>query len=57
METATLPPDLSLANRLLTIPDERIEGGLAQLVERLHGMQEVTGSSPVSSTLTEPRNL
>ena len=25
-------------------------GGLAQLGERLHGMQEVTGSSPVSST-------
>jgi hypothetical protein len=28
-------------------------GGLAQLGERLHGMQEVRGSSPLSSTLTE----
>lgn len=26
-------------------------GGLAHLVERLHGMQKVTGSIPVSSTL------
>ena len=26
------------------------EGGLAQLVERLHGMQEVIGSNPLSST-------
>ena len=26
------------------------EGELAQLVERLHGMQEVTGSNPVFST-------
>ena len=25
-------------------------GGLAQLVERLHGMQEVSGSNPLSST-------
>jgi hypothetical protein len=25
-------------------------GGLAQLVERLHGMQEVIGSIPLSST-------
>ena len=24
-------------------------GGLAQLVERLHGMQEVSGSNPLSS--------
>ncbi len=29
-------------------------GGLAQLGERLHGMQEVTGSSPVSSTIFLP---
>ncbi len=27
-----------------------IAGELAQLVERLHGMQEVTGSTPVFST-------
>jgi hypothetical protein len=26
------------------------KGGLAHLVERLHGMQKVTGSIPVSST-------
>ena len=32
-------------------------GALAQLVERLHGMQEVSGSTPLSSTtegLAEP---
>ncbi len=28
-----------------------MNGGLAQLVERLHGMQEVIGSNPLSSTL------
>ena len=28
----------------------QIPGGLAQLGERLHGMQEVIGSSPLSST-------
>jgi hypothetical protein len=27
-----------------------INGALAQLVERLHGMQEVVGSSPIGST-------
>ena len=33
-------------------------GGLAQLGERLHGMQEVTGSIPVfSTTKTCQRNL
>ena len=30
---------------------ERSEGPLAQLVERLHGMQKVTGPNPVRSTL------
>ena len=29
----------------------RQQGAIAQLGERLHGMQEVTGSSPVGSTL------
>ena len=29
-------------------------GGLAQLGERLHGMQEVRGSSPLSSTFLKP---
>ena len=31
----------------------RTSGGLAQLGERLHGMQEVTGSIPVISTNEE----
>ena len=26
-------------------------GGIAQLVERLHGMQEVSGSTPLTSTI------
>ena len=30
-------------------------GALAQLVERLHGMQEVVGSIPTSSTKTSRR--
>jgi hypothetical protein len=30
-------------------------GGLAQLGERLHGMQEVSGSSPLSSTIVAKR--
>jgi prevent-host-death family protein len=29
-------------------------GAVAQLGERLHGMQEATGSSPVSSTPSDP---
>ncbi len=37
-----------LASRL-EIGQENNPGGLAQLGERLHGMQEVIGSSPLSS--------
>lgn len=29
-----------------------VRGAIAQLVERLHGMQEVSGSIPLSSTIT-----
>ena len=32
----------------------KLLGELAQLVERLHGMQEVTGSNPVFSTKQIP---
>ena len=32
-------------------------GELAQLVERLHGMQEVTGSNPVFSTIFQTLTL
>jgi hypothetical protein len=32
------------------LPEAQNFGGLAQLGERLHGMQEVIGSSPLSST-------
>ena len=31
-------------------------GGIAQLVERLPCTQEVSGSSPLTSTLTSPAN-
>jgi hypothetical protein len=34
-----------------------IPGGLAQLGERLHGMQEVSGSSPLSSTTQSLRPI
>ena len=30
-----------------------VKGVLAQLVERLHGMQEVSGSTPLSSTIKQ----
>ena len=33
-----------------TLYDARIRGGIAQMGERLHGMQEVIGSIPVTST-------
>ena len=32
-------------------PSARSRGALAQLVARFHGMEEVRGSSPLSSTL------
>ena len=31
-------------------------GGIAQLGERLHGMQEVSGSIPLTSTKNRPRS-
>ena len=37
-------------NQFLFLPLSPLSGGLAQLVERLHGMQEVIGSNPLSST-------
>ena len=41
---------LTFANRARgVIPLSTVHGGLAQLGERLHGMQEVIGSSPLSS--------
>ena len=32
-------------------PSVRVRGALAQLVARFHGMEEVRGSSPLSSTI------
>ena len=40
---------LHSAEKSFIIPPS-FEGGLAQLGERLHGMQEVSGSIPLSST-------
>ena len=37
---------VELSNRNVNQP----VGGIAQLVERLHGMQEVSGSIPLTST-------
>ena len=37
-------------NTKKVLPLRKLAGGLAQLVERLHGMQEVIGSNPLSST-------
>ena len=38
---------------MIAFPQFRLQplGAIAQLGERLHGMQEVVGSSPISSTL------
>ncbi len=38
-----------LTNRQTLVHNRQTYGGLAQLGERLHGMQEVIGSSPLSS--------
>ncbi|CAD5372391.1 hypothetical protein RA210_U20374 [Rubrivivax sp. A210] len=35
----------------------RHNGGIAQLGERLHGMQEVSGSIPLTSTKTAARSV
>ena len=40
-----------------TLRSDASYGGLAQLGERLHGMQEVTGSIPVFSTTCSNKNL
>jgi hypothetical protein len=34
----------------LQVVDDKTQGGIAQLGERLHGMQEVSGSIPLTST-------
>ena len=47
------PSTLAKSKELLHNPISPIYGGLAQLGERLHGMQEVSGSIPLSSTKTE----
>ena len=39
------------AHEAQTLQSDASYGGLAQLGERLHGMQEVTGSIPVFSTI------
>ena len=42
---------------MIALPQFRLQplGAIAQLGERLHGMQEVVGSSPISSTLKARR--
>lgn len=36
----------------LSLESRSLSGGIAQLGERLHGMQEVSGSIPLTSTKT-----
>ena len=45
-----MAPTMFLIDQLVT--RHHVNGGLAQLGERLAGSQKVTGSSPVSSTPT-----
>ena len=54
-----IPPSLAPIQRRIglpkvdTLPGSLIhDGALAQLGERLHGMQEVSGSIPLGSTIT-----
>ena len=44
-------------NRAAQASRPRARGGIAQLGERLHGMQEVSGSIPLTSTKSEPASL
>jgi PD-(D/E)XK endonuclease len=62
-----VPPSGSMSLRLTPAKNNQLKGlhfaaeyeldhgAIAQLGERLHGMQEVAGSSPASSTPEEPR--
>ena len=62
-----IPPNGSIHLRLTSAKNNQLKrlnfaadyeldlGAIAQLGERLHGMQEAAGSSPASSTLKEPR--
>jgi hypothetical protein len=38
-------------------PEKEVFGGIAQLGERLHGMQEVSGSIPLTSTKKTGKSL
>ncbi len=50
----TMVERLGRASSMLGRPSS-FSGGLAQLGERLHGMQEVRGSSPLSSIIVGDR--
>ncbi len=57
------PETRTVGKKALTVPFEQplltipFQGALAQLVERLHGMQEVVGSSPIGSTIKKTGRL
>ena len=42
--------DKKLVHNFISLLDTNGNGGIAQLGERLHGMQEVSGSIPLTST-------
>lgn len=42
---------LAIFNQLRKIAQLQIQGAIAQLVERMNGIHEATGSNPVSSTI------
>lgn len=54
MWSASLSPDLSSWVHLSNI--DRASGGMAQLVARLHGMEKVRGSNPLTSTARRTRS-
>ena len=51
--TLTLKAKFSIKRSSYLICD--FHGGIAQLVERLHGMQEASGSNPLISTLSRKK--
>ena len=51
--TSLLPPDILRGSSPVAFDGEENAGGVAQLGERLNGIQEVRGSIPLASTTRE----
>jgi hypothetical protein len=49
-EESAQQKQIAMSNPAQAAPTDVNKGGIAQLGERLHGMQEVSGSIPLTST-------